>query len=185
MDIQKTMTIIEQPFPGTFLIKPKVVADIRGDFVKTFHEPLFAELGIQFKPVEEFFSTSHKDVLRGMHFQLPPHDYDKLVYCIRGRVLDVLLDLRKSSPFFRRCASAELSGASHHQFFIPKGVAHGFLSLDDDSVMVYKTSAVHAPEHDAGIRWDSLEFQWPLANPVLSARDQNSQVLKQFNSPFP
>src|ERR1035437_6763131 len=144
------MTIIQQPFPGTFLIQPKVFADNRGDFVKTFHEPLFLELGIQFMPVEEFFSTSHKNVLRGMHFQMPPHDHDKLVYCIRGRVLDVLVDLRKTSPCFRRCASAELSAVNHHLSFIPKGVAHGFLSLDDDSLMVYKTSTFHAPEHDAG-----------------------------------
>ncbi len=178
------MISLSQPLPGVHLLQPKVFIDTRGDFVKTFHVGAFAELGIDFKPVEEFFSTSRKGVLRGMHFQLPPHDHAKLVYCIRGRVLDVLLDLRKASPTFGQFASAELSRENHHQFYIPSGIAHGFLSLEDDSVMVYKTTTVHAPTHDAGIRWDSFGFDWGIAAPLISPRDLAFAALTEFGSPF-
>jgi len=178
------MKIIGQPLPDLLLIEPKVFVDHRGDFVKTYHAGLFAELGIAFQPVEEFFSTSHKGVLRGMHFQLPPHDHSKLVYCVRGSVLDVVLDLRKNSLTYGRCASAVLSVANHHQFFIPSGFAHGFLSLEDDSVMVYKTSTVHAPEYDAGIHWNSVGFNWDISAPVTSNRDADFPIFRKFDSPF-
>ena len=179
------MTSLDQPLPGVHLLQPKVFEDARGDFVKTFHAGAFSELGIAFAPVEEFFSTSQKGVLRGMHFQLPPHDHDKLVYCIRGRVLDVLLDLRKASPTYLQVASAELSRDNHHQFYIPSGVAHGFLSMEDDSVMVYKTTTVHAPSHDAGIKWDSIGFDWSLEiAPVVSPRDVGFPMLSDFQNPF-
>lgn len=179
------MLSLDQPLPGVHLLQPKVFTDNRGDFVKTYHTGAFAELGISFTPVEEFFSTSHKGVLRGMHFQLPPHDHAKLVYCIRGRVLDVLLDLRKNSPTYGKTASAELSRENHHQFYIPSGVAHGFLSLEDNSVMIYKTSTVHAPSHDAGILWDSFGFEWPQgASYTISPRDQKLPALSAFLNPF-
>lgn len=178
------MTIITEPLPGVRLIKPKVFEDARGDFVKTFHVGLFHEIGIDFTPVEEFYSTSRKNVLRGMHFQLPPHDHAKLVYCVRGRVLDVLLDLRKDSPSYSCFTSAELSRENHYQFYIPSGVAHGFLALEDDSVMVYKTSTVHAPSHDAGIRWDSFGFEWGFEFPICSTRDLAFPNLSNFVSPF-
>ncbi|RRJ94453.1 dTDP-4-dehydrorhamnose 3,5-epimerase [Opitutaceae bacterium TAV4] len=178
------MTSLSQPFLGAHLLKPKVFEDARGDFVKTFHSGAFAELGIPFAPAEEFFSTSRKGVLRGMHFQLPPHDHAKLVYCIRGRVLDVLVDLRKTSPTYRQVASAELSCENHHQFYIPSGVAHGFLALEDNSVMVYKTTTVYAPSHDAGIRWDSFDFNWGTTAPIISPRDTAFSPLADFVSPF-
>jgi dTDP-4-dehydrorhamnose 3,5-epimerase len=179
------MTVLQQPFSGTYLLQPRVFCDNRGDFVKTFHVGLFRELGIEFNPVEEFFSTSHKGVLRGMHFQLPPYDHDKLVYCVRGRVLDVLLDLRKGSATYGQTTSAELARENHQQYYIPKGVAHGFLALEDDSVMVYKTSTVHSPAHDAGVRWDSFGFKWPTSETrFLSPRDQKFPTVQEFSSPF-
>jgi dTDP-4-dehydrorhamnose 3,5-epimerase/CDP-3, 6-dideoxy-D-glycero-D-glycero-4-hexulose-5-epimerase len=178
------MISISQPFPGVHLLKPAAFQDQRGDFVKTFNVDAFVALGICFKPVEEFFSTSRKNVLRGMHFQLPPYDHDKLVYCIRGRVLDVLFDLRRSSPTHGQVTSTELSRENHHQFYIPKGVAHGFLALEDDSVMVYKTSTVHRPTHDAGIRWDSIGFDWGINTPIVSARDVGFGSLSEFATPF-
>lgn len=179
------MISLNQPLPGVHLLQPKVFNDNRGDFVKTYHAQAFKDLGIEFVPVEEFFSTSRQGVLRGMHFQLPPHDHAKLVYCIRGRVLDVLLDLRKGSPTYGQSVSTELSAANHHQFFIPTGIAHGFLSLEEDSVMVYKTSTMHAPSHDAGIRWDSFGYEWPMIiDRVVSSRDQQFPAFKSFLSPF-
>jgi dTDP-4-dehydrorhamnose 3,5-epimerase/CDP-3, 6-dideoxy-D-glycero-D-glycero-4-hexulose-5-epimerase len=177
------MQSIAQPLPGVHLLQPKVFSDLRGTFVKTFHTGRFAELGIDFTPVEEFFSISHQHVLRGMHFQLPPHGHSKLVYCIYGRVLDVLLDLRRGETY-GHCASEELSAANRHQFFIPSGIAHGFLALEPDSVMVYQTSAVHTPTHDDGIRWDSFGFEWPDRKLVISDRDTGFVPLPSFMSPF-
>jgi len=178
------MEIKSEPLPGARVLAPRVFQDQRGDFVKTFHEPDFAALKINFQPREEFFSTSKRGVLRGMHFQLPPHDHDKLVYCVRGAALDVIVDLRRASPAFGKCASVELSAENRLLFFIPKGFAHGFLALRDDTVMIYKTSTVHAPAHDAGIRWDSFGFHWPEKNPVLSERDRSFPAVADFNSPF-
>lgn len=179
------MTSLEQPLPGVHLLRPKVVVDARGDFVKTFYREAFAALGLHFDPVEEFFSTSHWGVLRGMHFQVPPADHAKLVYCIRGRVLDVLLDLRKGLPTYGRFAATELSRVNHHQFFIPAGVAHGFLALENDSVLVYKTTTVHSPCHDAGVRWDSFGFDWQLSGALmLSPPDAALPLLADFASPF-
>ena len=181
------MISISQPFLDTHLLKPECFEDNRGNFVKTFQSEFFSEIGIHFQPVEEFYSTSRKGVLRGMHFQLPPHDHDKLVYCIRGRVMDVLLDLRKSSPTYGRSFGNEISANNHLMFYIPKGVAHGFLSLEDDSVLVYKTTTIHFPSHDAGVRWDSFGYIWPdlTANSIISPRDCKFPSLEEFKTPFP
>jgi dTDP-4-dehydrorhamnose 3,5-epimerase/CDP-3, 6-dideoxy-D-glycero-D-glycero-4-hexulose-5-epimerase len=179
------MTSIDQPLPGAHVLEPRVLGDERGDFVKTFHAGVFVALGLEFQPVEEFYSTSRRGVLRGMHFQRPPHDHAKLVYCIQGAVLDVLLDLRRSRPTYGQAASVHLSRENHRLLYVPAGLAHGFLALTDDAVMVYKTTTVHAPSHDAGIRWDGFGFDWKLtAAPVLSARDRGFPVLSEFDSPF-
>lgn len=152
--------------------------------MKPFHAGQLAEHGIEMSVREEFFSTSAKDVLRGMHFQIPPHDHQKLVYCIAGRVLDVILDLRKASPTYGKSASVELSADNRHLLFIPRGFAHGFLSLEEGSCMVYKTDAVHAPACDAGILWESFGFPWPIRQPLLSPRDAAFPPLEAFDSPF-
>ncbi len=180
------MISINQPFPGTHLLKPKCFEDNRGNFVKTFHSGVFAELGIGFNPVEEFYSTSRKGVLRGMHFQVPPHEHDKLVYCIRGRVLDVVLDLRKSSKTYGQSYGNEISAQNQLIFFIPKGVAHGFVSLEEDSVLVYKTTTTHAPSHDIGVHWNTFGFVWPTLTEtsLISARDRQFPALDEFQTPF-
>lgn len=135
---------------------------------------------------EEFFSTSADGVLRGMHFQVPPHAHQKLVYCIAGRVWDVLLDLRTASPAFGKAAGFELSAANRHVVHIPAGFAHGFLSLEGGSCLVYKTDAVHAPSCDSGVRWDSFGYEWPTLGrtPMVSARDASHPRLEDFVSPF-
>ena len=178
------MTIKSEPLPGVFLLKPRVFSDHRGFFVKTFQDEAYRELGFQFQPTEEFYSSSQKNVLRGMHFQVPPQDHAKLVYCLKGGVLDVLLDLRKESPMFGQAVSAELSSKNYLQFYIPRGVAHGFLALVDDSVMIYKTSTSHSPVHDAGIRWDSFGFDWGVGAPIISTRDAGLAAFEVFTSPF-
>jgi dTDP-4-dehydrorhamnose 3,5-epimerase len=177
------MEILKELLPGCFLLQPKRFQDHRGSFVKTYHQGLHRELGIDFEIREEFYSVSAKGVVRGMHFQLPPHHHEKLVYLTRGAVRDVLLDLRKG-PAYGRSASAELSWANQQAIYIPKGVAHGFAALEDESLMVYKTSSVYAPESDFGVRWDSFGFDWGVDHPVLSARDQHQVLLENFVSPF-
>ena len=178
------MEIIATELAGLQVIRPRVFEDVRGRFVKTFQAPAFREAGLPFEPQEEFFSTSAKDVLRGMHFQLPPAAHAKLVYCIAGRVLDVVLDLRKSSPTFGRSHARELNDQNRELLFIPIGFAHGFLALQAGATMVYQTSTVHAPAQEAGILWNSFRFDWPVKDPVLSERDRKFQALRDFKSPF-
>jgi len=178
------MEIIATELAGVQVIRPRVFTDARGSFVKTFHAPAFREAGRPFEPQEEFFSTSAKNVLRGMHFQLPPAAHAKLVYCVAGRVLDVVLDLRKSSPTFGRSYTRELNDKNRELLFIPIGFAHGFLALADGATMVYQTSTVHAPAQDAGILWNSFGFDWPVKDPVLSERDRRFPALRDFESPF-
>jgi dTDP-4-dehydrorhamnose 3,5-epimerase len=119
-----------------------------------------------------------------MHLQSPPAAHDKLIYCVVGSVLDVVVDLRTSSPTTGRVFACELSGANRDMLFIPAGFAHGFLSLEDNSVLVYQTSSVHAPAHDVGILWDSIDFTWPVVNPIISTRDRQLPPLAHFSSPF-
>lgn len=177
------MKILKELLPGCWLLQPQRFEDARGVFVKTYHEDLCQSLGVSLEIREEFYSVSRRDVLRGMHFQLPPHAHDKLVYCTQGAVKDVLVDLRQG-PGYGRVASAVLSGENAHLIFIPKGIAHGFAALSDEALMLYKTSTVHAPQADCGIRWDSFGFDWGIAAPLLSARDQQHDALADFVSPF-
>jgi dTDP-4-dehydrorhamnose 3,5-epimerase len=171
-------------FDGLVILQPRVFTDHRGLFVKTFHEPLFRKLGIPFQPREEFYSISARHVLRGMHFQRPPEAHAKLVYCLSGRVLDVALDLRRQSATYGRAFARELHPANRELLFLPAGFAHGFLALEDNSLVVYLTDTVHSPAHDAGIAWDSFGFDWPVANPILSERDRKFPAWSEFDSPF-
>jgi len=177
------VNVVAEILPGCHLLETKRFEDHRGDFVKTFHASDFVTLGLPSSWREEFYSTSRKNVLRGMHFQTPPFHHDKLVYCIRGRVLDVVVDLRHGTNF-GVAAAVELSAENHRVLYIPKGIAHGFLALEDDSMMVYKTTAEHEPAHDAGILWNSFGFEWPVNAPVISSRDEGFPSLNQFSSPF-
>jgi dTDP-4-dehydrorhamnose 3,5-epimerase len=176
---------LETGFPGLILLQPRVFSDPRGTFVKTFHEDNFRDLGMAFIVREEFYSTSAKGVLRGMHFQVPPAAHAKLVYCSRGKVLDVVLDMRRQSPRFTEVFDRELSAVAREMLFIPSGFAHGFLALEDDAMMVYKTDRIHAPEHDQGVAWNSFGFDWPVERePILSERDRLFPAWPDFQTPF-
>ncbi len=178
------MKFCPTPLPGALIIESNHFKDDRGGFVKVFHEEEFAAQGLAFRPAEEYYSVSKRGVLRGMHFQIPPAAHEKLVYCLHGRVLDVLVDLRKGSPAFGRHFSVELNATAPRCLFIPVGLAHGFLSLEEDSMMVYSVTTVHAPACDRGIRWDSFGMDWPTTEPCLSARDSAFSTLAAFYSPF-
>ena len=177
------MEILEEILPGCFLIKPFQFEDCRGLFVKTYHAKQFSSLGINFNIEEEFYSVSHKNILRGMHFQTPPDDLDKLVYCIGGKITDVVLDLRPRRSY-GKYSSIELSSENNLMLFIPKGIAHGFIARTNNAIVSYKTSAVHKSTSDFGIRWDSFGYDWGIDEPIISTRDSEFPDFKKFNSPF-
>lgn len=166
------------------LIGLPAFADNRGIFVKTFHETTLAEAGIHFTLKESYFSLSHKNVIRGMHFQLSPHQHSKIVFCPKGAILDVIVDLRKDSPTFGQFHAEELSENNHLAYYIPEGFAHGFKALTDDAMTYYLVSSEYHKQSDTGIRWDSFGFDWHCDNPIISDRDKSFATLKDFQSPF-
>lgn len=157
---------------------------MRGRFVKVFHKQTFAEKGLETHFAEEYYSISHKNVIRGLHFQLPPMDHVKMVYCVQGEVLDVVLDLRVGSPTYGEHVLFELSAAKANSIYIPKGMAHGFCAVSELAILVYKVGTIYSPNHDAGVLWNSAGIAWPTKQPILSARDQSFPTLDKFISPF-
>lgn len=178
------MRVEETPIPGCYQIVPQVRRDGRGSFVKTFHKGVFQNHGLVTEFAEEYYSVSHKGVLRGMHFQTPPHEHFKIVYCLAGSVLDVIVDLRVGSPQYGNVATFDLSAEQGNMVYIAPGVAHGFYALTNNAIMQYKVTTVYAPEHDGGIRWDSIELAWPDSAPTISDRDRGFPALADFDSPF-
>ncbi len=178
------MQIEDFGFPGAFVIRPRVLADDRGTFVKTFHADNFAAAGLRTDWREEFYSTSARGIVRGLHFQVPPADHAKLVTCLAGSVIDVVVDLRRGSPTEGEVRSIQLDACDALGLYLPSGIAHGFQSLSETSTMLYKVTSVHAPECDAGIAWDSIGFVWPVAEAELSPRDRAHPALSSFDSPF-
>lgn len=170
--------------PGLYEIQPRILSDARGRFVKTLHREQFADLGLRSDFAEEYFSLSGPGVLRGLHFQVPPADHVKLVYCIQGQVWDVVLDLRQGSPTYLQHAVFELKAEKANMVYIPAGCAHGFCVPAGDAVLVYKVTSVYSPQHDQGILWNSAGISWPLQSPEISERDSLFPPLAEFSSPF-
>ncbi len=176
--------IEESPLAGVKRVTPRTARDARGAFTKVFHEDLFAKAGLRTDFRESYYSTSRKNVLRGMHFQTPPHDHDKIVYCLSGAVLDVVVDLRRASPTFGQHTAFSLDGASPAGVYIPTGCAHGFLTLTDEALLLYSVTSVYAPNNDTGVRWDTIGFDWPCEAPLISDRDLSFPALADFDTPF-
>lgn len=174
----------ETSLPDCYLIRPRLFKDARGQFVKTFHAGWYEENGLESCFREEFYSRSVKGVIRGLHFQVPPADHAKLVYCLAGEVFDAVVDLRVGSPTYGQTHTFELSADRPEIIYIPSGFAHGFQALSDDALMVYQVSTVHSPENDSGIHWDSVGIDWPLPPRSVSERDQSFLPAAQFSSPF-
>lgn len=176
--------IIPGKLAGVRLLRPTVRRDPRGSFVKIVHEDIFAAHGLLARFAEQYYSVSANNVLRGLHFQTPPHDHDKLVTCIDGAVFDVVVDLRKGSETFGQHESFELAGARGDGVFVPAGCAHGFYVGSASATVLYNVGTVHAPAHDTGIRWDSAGIEWPCHAPMVSARDAALVPLAEFETPF-
>lgn len=170
--------------PGCHLLHPHVHRDARGSFVKSVHAPTFEANGLTWAYREIFWSRSHRGVVRGLHLQLPPHDHDKLVFCVHGRVLDVVLDVRRGSPTYGEHVAVELDADAATAIYMPRGTAHGFAALSDDATLAILIDRAYAPTHDTGIRWDSAGVAWPFAAPLVSERDAAMVALSDFDSPF-
>jgi len=167
-----------------FRVKPFLLKDSRGSFFKTFNKNEFFQLGLATEWPEQYFSISQRGVIRGMHFQTPPYAHEKLVFCLKGKVLDVVLDLRRESSTYGCVSAMELDGSQGDGVYIPKGLAHGFATLSEEAMMGYLTTTVHSPEYDCGIHWASIDVDWRVKNPIVSLRDGKHPPLDQFNSPF-
>jgi dTDP-4-dehydrorhamnose 3,5-epimerase len=172
------------PLNGALVLQGRNVLDARGEFHKTVHQGFFEEHRLEWRFAEQFYTVSRKDVVRGMHFQIPPHDHVKLVYCVSGRATDVLLDLRENSKTYGQCAAVSLSGGDGQLIYIPKGFAHGFRSLEDNTTIVYCVSTVHKSSADKGVAWNSIPYDWGIHSPLLSQRDCTFPSLKNIGSPF-
>lgn len=170
--------------PGCYLIEAQNSEDARGSFTKTFNADTFAEQGLETNFVESFYSCSKRNVIRGLHFQSPPADHAKLVYCTAGSAWDVLVDLRLGSPTYGTYESFTLDETSNHCLYIPRGFAHGFCCTSDECTLMYHVSSVFAPAHDKGIHWDSLRIPWPTQSPIISERDKQLPTFSEFESPF-
>lgn len=178
------MKLIKTNFDNLYIIETFKSSDKRGDFTKCFSFDFFRQNGLETNYKELYYSCSKKDVIRGMHFQIPPHDHVKIVFVSKGEILDVVLDLRKESPTFGQYFFINITDDSHTAIYIPQGFAHGFLSLKEDTIVHYYQSSCYNKEADKGIKYDSFGFVWSVANPILSDRDLFLPDFHKFNTPF-
>jgi dTDP-4-dehydrorhamnose 3,5-epimerase/CDP-3, 6-dideoxy-D-glycero-D-glycero-4-hexulose-5-epimerase len=177
-------TVLVTGFAGLHIIEGSMFEDPRGVFLKTFNQSIFSGLGLETNYRERYYSKSHKEVIRGMHFQTPPCDHVKIVNVLQGRILDVVVDIRKDSPTYTKYFSIELNDSDGRFIYIPKGFAHGFKALTDNAIVEYNQTTEYNRECDCGIRWDSFGFDWQLSNPVISERDNDFCALNDYSSPF-
>ncbi|MEN9332271.1 MAG: hypothetical protein RLZZ94_1361 [Bacteroidota bacterium] len=180
------MTVDRFEIEGLLLIKPAVFSDERGLFYETYSSNKYNAHGIPSSFAQDNESISKKNVLRGLHFQLPPHDQGKLVRVIKGAAIDVAVDIRKQSPTYGKYIMVELTEENKHQFWIPSGFAHGFLSLADETIFSYKCTNLYNKESESGLLWNDkdLNIQWNIENPIVSEKDVHFAPFSSFNSPF-
>ena len=182
------MEVIKTNIDGVLVIEPKVFEDARGYFFESFSQREFEQKVRKINFVQDNESKSVYGVMRGLHFQAPPFAQSKLVRCVRGRVLDVAVDIRRGSPTYGQHVAVELSEVNHRQFFIPRGFAHGFSVLSETAVFQYKCDNFYHPEADGGISIldSSLGIDWriPTEHAILSDKDTKHPLLKDFGSPF-
>ena len=180
------MNITKTDIEGLIIIEPQIFKDSRGAFFESWNAKKFKQLGINEDFVQDNQSVSSKGVLRGLHFQNPPYAQAKLVRVIEGSVLDVAVDLRKNSPTYGKHFSVILSEQNNKSFFIPKGFAHGFLSLEDNTVFNYKCSDYYNKESEGSLLWndEDLKIDWQIDNPLISEKDLKADFFKNFKTKF-
>ncbi|MBN1694050.1 dTDP-4-dehydrorhamnose 3,5-epimerase [candidate division WOR-3 bacterium] len=173
--------------PDLIIVTPQVFNDERGIFMETYKKSAFEKVGIKENFIQDNHSSSKKNVLRGLHYQIPPMEQAKLVRCIKGEVFDVAVDLRKGSPYFGKWAGDYLSEENRKMIFIPAGFAHGYLVLSEEADISYKVNKEYSKEHDRGIFWKdtTVRIEWPLyGKPILSDKDKKLPLLKDIGEDF-
>jgi len=178
------LRIIDTEFESLKIVETYLFKDVRGVFGKTFNLDVFNSSKIHPYFNEFFYSVSKKGVIRGMHFQIPPFDNEKLVFVVKGKIIDVVLDIRKNFKTFGKYFSIELSDENKKALYVPKGFAHGFKGIQNENIVCYLTTSVYSKEHDCGIKWDSFGFNWNCKDPIVSERDRSFLPFSKFKSPF-
>jgi dTDP-4-dehydrorhamnose 3,5-epimerase len=178
--------IEEKEIKGLIEIFPKVFGDQRGFFLETFNASRYNDILRNIQFVQDNFSSSNKGVLRGLHFQNPPYSQGKLVQVIAGSALDVAVDLRRNSETYGQQVKVLLSSEKRNQFWIPEGFAHGFLSLEDNTIFSYKCTNYYNPQSEVTILWNdrNLKIDWQIDNPIISPKDKEGVLFKDFDTPF-
>lgn len=171
---------------GLVLIEPKILNDSRGYFFESWHEKRFAEAGLKLNFVQDNESCSAKNVLRGFHFQVAPYEQGKLVRVIKGAALDVVVDIRKNSPSYGKHLKVMLDDKQRNMLWIPPGFAHGFLSMEDNTVFVYKCTGIYDKAAEKGIRWNDpdLNIDWGITDPLVSDKDLELPLFKDLPGYF-
>jgi dTDP-4-dehydrorhamnose 3,5-epimerase len=178
--------IEEKEIKGLIEIFPKVFGDQRGFFLETFNASRYNDILRNIQFVQDNFSSSNKGVLRGLHFQNPPYSQGKLVQVITGLALDVAVDLRRNSETYGQHVKVLLSAEKRNQFWIPEGFAHGFIALEDNTIFSYKCTNYYNPQSEVTILWNdrNLKIDWQIDNPIISPKDKEGVLFKDFNTPF-
>lgn len=186
-DLIILMNVTKADIEGLLVVEPDIFRDDRGYFLESYNSDRYREAGIPDVFVQDNVSVSKKGVIRGLHYQTPPFAQGKLVSVLRGRVLDVVVDIRTGSSTFGRYVAVELSAENHRQFWIPAGFAHGFIALEDDTIFTYKVTNVYDKESDRGVRWNdpALGIAWPTeVPPIVSEKDTKLPLLKDIAQEF-
>lgn len=178
------MSIEKFDLPGVLLVKAEIHRDERGSLFKAYSKSDLSKNEIEIDISEVLYSTSRLNVIRGMHFQFPPYEQAKLISVVKGKITDVLLDIRSDSKSYGKFVSVELSEYDGLAVYIPKGIAHGFVSRVDYSTVLYMIAGTYSPLNEAGIRYDSFGFEWEVDEPILSSRDLAFPDFSQIRSQF-
>jgi len=183
------MEILNLDIPDVKILKPVQHKDQRGFFSEIFSQPTLAAAGMELEVVQENFAFSvQPHTVRGLHFQAAPYAQDKLIQVVRGAIFDVAVDLRRGSPWYGQYVSAEISADNWNQILVPVGFAHGLVTLEPNTAVIYKVTAPYSPEHEGGVRWDDpdLQIPWPVnaQQALLSERDQAMPLLSELDTPF-
>jgi dTDP-4-dehydrorhamnose 3,5-epimerase len=178
------MNFIKTKLDGVYIIEQNIFNDERGSFIKTFQESEFKKRNLECDFKESYYTNSNKNVIRGMHFQIPDKEHSKLITIIHGEIMDVILDLRKSSLTFGHHIKVKLSKENGKSIYVPKGCAHGFKVLSSSALTYYMVTTEHAPLYDSGIKLDSFGCNWGAGNSIISERDKNLVSFENFINPF-
>jgi dTDP-4-dehydrorhamnose 3,5-epimerase len=180
------VSIEEAPIPGLLIVKTGVFHDDRGFFSESYSRPMWAEAGFTETFVQDNLSRSRKGTLRGMHYQIEPDGMGKLVRCVQGSVYDVAVDLRKGSPTYGKWHGLELSGDNHLSFWVPAGFAHGFVALEDNTLVHYKCTTYHAPARERALNYacPKVGIHWPMTPTVITQKDADAPELDQVDTNF-